>query len=120
MTAPLNGLLVIDLAQFLSGPSAALRTADLGARVIKIERPDGGDICRTLYLSDTDLAGDSTLFHAINRNKQSLAADLKDPTDARRVHRLIDRADVVIQNFRYGVAEQQGSDRRRSGRAILG
>jgi len=108
VTAPLDGLLVIDMAQFLSGPSAALRLADLGARVIKVERPDGGDICRTLYLSDTDVAGDSTLFHAINRNKQSLAADLKDPTDARRVHRLIDRADVVIQNFRPGVAERLG------------
>ena len=108
MTAPLDGLLVIDMAQFLSGPSAALRLGDLGARVIKVERPGSGDICRTLYLSDTDIAGDSTLFHAINRNKQSLAADLKAPRDARRVHRLIDRADVVIQNFRPGVAERLG------------
>lgn len=108
MTGPLAGLLVIDMAQFLSGPSAALRLADLGARVIKVERPDGGDICRTLYLSDTDIAGDSTLFHAINRNKEGFAADLKDPADARRVHRLIDRADIVIQNFRPGVAERLG------------
>jgi crotonobetainyl-CoA:carnitine CoA-transferase CaiB-like acyl-CoA transferase len=108
MTAPLDGLLVVDMAQFLSGPSAALRLGDLGARVIKVERPGSGDICRTLYLSDTDIAGDSTLFHAINRNKQSLAADLKAPRDARRVHRLIDRADVVIQNFRPGVAERLG------------
>jgi crotonobetainyl-CoA:carnitine CoA-transferase CaiB-like acyl-CoA transferase len=108
MTAPLDGLLVIDMAQFLSGPSAALRLGDLGARVIKIERPGSGDICRTLYLSDTDVAGDSTLFHAINRNKQSLAADLKDARDAARVHRLIERADVVIQNFRPGVAERLG------------
>ncbi|WP_066587667.1 CaiB/BaiF CoA transferase family protein [Sphingomonas pruni] len=124
MTAPLDGLLVIDMAQFLSGPSAALRLADLGARVIKVERPDGGDICRTLYLSDTDVAGDSTLFHAINRNKQSLAADLKDPLDARRVHRLIDRADVVIQNFRPGVAERLGFGpaalRARNPRLIVG
>jgi len=124
MTAPLAGLLVIDMAQFLSGPSAALRLADLGARVIKVERPDGGDICRTLYLSDTDLAGDSTLFHAINRNKQSLAADLKHPTDARRVHRLIDQADVVIQNFRPGVAERLGFGpaalRARNPRLIVG
>jgi crotonobetainyl-CoA:carnitine CoA-transferase CaiB-like acyl-CoA transferase len=65
--APLDGLLVIDMAQFLSGPSAALRLADMGARVIKVERPGTGDICRTLYLSDTDIAGDSTLFHAIYR-----------------------------------------------------
>lgn len=108
MSGPLNGLLVVDMAQFLSGPSAALRLGDLGARVIKVERPGSGDICRTLYLSDTDVAGDSTLFHAINRNKQSLAADLKDPRDAARVHRLIAQADVVIQNFRPGVAERLG------------
>ena len=108
MTAPLDGLLVIDMAQFLSGPSAALRLGDLGARVIKVERPGSGDICRTLYLSDTDVEGDSTLFHAINRNKQSLAADLKEPRDAARVHRLIERADVVIQNFRPGVADRLG------------
>jgi len=124
MTAPLDGLLVIDMAQFLSGPSAALRLADLGARVIKVERPGSGDICRTLYLSDTDVAGDSTLFHAINRNKQSLAADLKEPADARRVHRLIDQADVVIQNFRPGVAERLGFGpaalRARNPRLIVG
>ena len=81
MTAPLDGLLVLDLAQFLSGPSAALRLGDLGARVIKVERPGSGDICRTLYLTDTDVWGDSTLFHAINRNKESLAIDLKHPDD---------------------------------------
>ena len=105
---PLEGLLVVDMAQFLSGPSAALRLADMGARVIKVERPGSGDICRTLYLSDTDIAGDSTLFHAINRNKQSLAADLKDPDDLARVRRLLARADVVIQNYRPGVAERLG------------
>ncbi|MGN6820211.1 MAG: CaiB/BaiF CoA transferase family protein [Sphingomonas sp.] len=124
MTAPLDGLLVVDMAQFLSGPSAALRLADLGARVIKVERPDGGDICRTLYLSDTDVGGDSTLFHAINRNKQSLAADLKDATDARRVHRVIDQADVVIQNIRPGVAARLGFGpealRARNSRLIVG
>ena len=105
---PLEGMLVIDMAQFLSGPSAALRLADMGARVIKVERPGSGDICRTLYLSDTDIAGDSTLFHAINRNKESLAADLKDPAEIERVRRLLGRADVVIQNYRPGVAERLG------------
>ncbi len=108
MTAPLAGLLVVDMAQFLSGPSAALRLADLGARVIKVERPGSGDICRSLYLSDTDVEGDSTLFHAINRNKESLAVDLKDADDARMLRRLIARADVVIQNFRPGVADRLG------------
>ncbi|MDA7416097.1 CaiB/BaiF CoA-transferase family protein [Xenophilus arseniciresistens] len=108
MTAPLAGLLVLDLAQFLSGPSAALRLGDLGARVIKVERPGSGDICRTLYLTDTDVGGDSTLFHAINRNKESLALDLKAPEDMAALKRLIARADVLIQNFRPGVIERLG------------
>jgi len=106
--APLAGLLVIDLAQFLSGPSAALRLADLGARVIKIERPGTGDICRTLYLTDTDVGGDSTLFHAINRSKESIALDLKHPDDLAALKQLVGQADVLIQNFRPGVIERLG------------
>lgn len=106
--APLEGLLVLDLAQFLSGPSAALRLADLGARVIKVERPGSGDICRTLYLTDTDVGGDSTLFHAINRNKESLAIDLKKGEDLAALKQLIARADVLIQNFRPGVIDRLG------------
>jgi len=105
---PLEGLLVIDMAQFLSGPSAALRLADLGARVIKVERPGIGDICRTLYLSDTEIGGDSTLFHAINRNKEYLALDYRNPADREALLRLAGRADVVIQNFRPGVADRLG------------
>jgi CoA:oxalate CoA-transferase len=107
---PLSGLLVLDMAQFLSGPSAALRLGDLGARVIKIERPGGGDICRQLYLTDTDIGGDSTLFHAINRNKESFAADLKSSADLDAVRALIARADVLIQNFRPGVIQRLGLD----------
>jgi CoA:oxalate CoA-transferase len=107
-TMPLDGLLVLDMSQFLSGPSAALRLADLGARVIKVERPDGGDLCRRLYLTDTEIGGDSTLFHAINRGKESFAADLKQPADLAALWRLIDRADVLIQNFRPGVIERIG------------
>ena len=107
---PLEGLLVLDFSQFLAGPSAALRLADLGARVIKIERPDGGDLCRRLYISNLELEGDSTLFHSINRNKESFAADLKDSDDRRRVLALMARADVVIQNFRPGVMARLGLD----------
>jgi crotonobetainyl-CoA:carnitine CoA-transferase CaiB-like acyl-CoA transferase len=107
---PLEGLLVLDFAQFLSGPSAALRLADLGARVIKIERPGRGDLCRQLYISNLELDGDSTLFHSINRNKQSFAADLKNADDLASVRRLIERADVLIQNFRPGVMEKIGLD----------
>lgn len=105
---PLEGLLVLDFAQFLAAPWAATRLADLGARVIKIERPGTGDICRQLYISNLSLDGDSTLFHSINRNKQSFAADLKNPADLAAVKQLIARADVMIQNFRPGVMERIG------------
>ena len=107
---PLDGLIVLDMSQFLSGPYAALRLADLGARVIKIERPDGGDLCRRLYLTDTEIGGDSTLFHAINRGKESFAADMKNPQDLAALRHLIGRADVLIQNFRPGVIERIGLD----------
>ena len=106
----LAGLTVIDLSQFLSGPYCSLRLLDLGARVIKVERPDGGDLSRRLYLSDTDVDGDSTLFHAINRGKESLAIDLKNADDLAFLRTLIARADVVIQNFRPGVIERLGLD----------
>ncbi|WP_028548349.1 CaiB/BaiF CoA transferase family protein [Paenibacillus sp. UNC451MF] len=105
---PLEGLLVLDFAQFLSGPSAALRLADLGARVIKVERPDGGDLCRRLYVSNLELDGDSTLFHSINRNKESISANLKNPDDLKLIRTLIEKADVMIQNFRPGVMERIG------------
>jgi crotonobetainyl-CoA:carnitine CoA-transferase CaiB-like acyl-CoA transferase len=105
---PLAGLVVLDFAQFLAGPSCALRLADLGADVIKVERPQGGDLCRQLYVADQALDGDSALFHTINRNKRSLAADLKSPTDLAMVKELIARADVMIHNFRPGVMERLG------------
>jgi crotonobetainyl-CoA:carnitine CoA-transferase CaiB-like acyl-CoA transferase len=107
---PLTGLVVIDMSQFLSGPYCSLRLLDLGARVIKIERPDGGDLSRRLYLSDTEIGGDSTIFHAINRGKESLAIDLKDAADLAALRGLIAKADVLIQNFRPGVIERLGLD----------
>lgn len=121
---PLEGLTVLDFSQFLAGPSAALRLADMGARVIKIERPNSGDLGRQLYISDLAIDGDSTLFHSINRNKQSFAADLKDESDRRVILRLISRADVMIQNFRPGVIERLGLDyesiRRSNPRLVYG
>jgi CoA:oxalate CoA-transferase len=107
---PLDGLTVLDMSQFLSGPYCSLRLMDLGARVIKIERPDGGDLSRRLYLSDTEIGGDSTIFHAINRGKESFAVDLKNADDLAALRRLIERADVLIQNFRPGVIERLGLD----------
>lgn len=105
---PLHGILVLDFSQFLSGSLATLRLADMGARVVKIERPGAGDLGRTIYLSDTDVHGENTLFHAINRNKESYAADLKNPSDLDKLRRLITRADVMVQNFRPGVMERLG------------
>ena len=106
----LSGILVLDMSQFLAGPMAALRLGDLGARIIKIERPDGGDLCRRLYLSDTEIGGDSTLFHAINRGKESFAVNMKDDGDLQELRALIAKADVIIQNFRPGVIERLGLD----------
>jgi CoA:oxalate CoA-transferase len=105
---PLDGILVVDLSQFLSGPCASLRLADLGARVIKVEKPVTGDLCRQLYVSDVRLDGESTVFHAINRNKESFVADLKTPEQREQVRKLIRRADVVMHNFRPGVIERLG------------
>jgi CoA:oxalate CoA-transferase len=106
----LEDIIVIDFSQFLSGPSAALRLADMGAQVIKIERPGNGDICRQLYVSDVMIEGESTIFHAINRNKQSYAADLKDADDLEKVKQLLAKADVMMHNFRPGVMERIGLD----------
>lgn len=107
---PLSGVRVLDLGQFLSAPSATLRLADLGADVLKVERPGGGDICRSLYISDCVIDGDSSLFHAINRNKRSVAIDLKDPESRPAIERLIRESDVVVVNYRPGVAARLGVD----------
>ncbi|WP_413110284.1 CaiB/BaiF CoA transferase family protein [Thaumasiovibrio sp. DFM-14] len=104
----LDGLTVLDFSQFLSGPSAALRLADLGARVIKVEKPEQGDICRKLYVAKQKIAGDSTIFHAINRNKEGISIDLKSAKGLRNAKVLIQQADVMIQNFRPGVIERLG------------
>lgn len=106
----LQDILVVDFSQFLSGPSASLSLADFGAEVIKIEKPGTGDICRELYVSDVVIDGESSIFHAINRNKKSYAADLKSPDDVSRIKKLIKKADVVMHNFRPGVMERLGFD----------
>lgn len=105
---PLAGVTVLDFSQFLAGPSCALRLSDLGARVIKVERRQGGDASRALFLADMAFDQDSALFHAINRGKQSYAADLKDPADLAAVMRLVERADVLIHNFRPGIMDRLG------------
>lgn len=107
---PLEDYLVIDFSQFLSGPSAGLKLADMGARVIKIEKKGSGDICRQLYTSNVIMNGESSVFHAINRNKESFAADIKDEHDRRQIEALVKQADVMIHNFRPGVMERLGFD----------
>ena len=105
---PLDGMLVLDFSQFLAGPVAAMRLADLGARVIKIERPGTGDIGRTLAFAGLESDGDTLSFHIMNRNKESFAADLKSSEGLAEVWKLVAKADVIIQNFRPGVIERLG------------
>lgn len=108
MDLPLKGLLVLEFSQYLSGPSAGLRLADLGARVIKIERPGKGDAGRKLAIKNLWVDDSSLLFHSINRNKESVAADLKNTSDLELVKTLLKKADVLIHNFRPGVMEKTG------------
>ncbi|MGZ0153518.1 CaiB/BaiF CoA transferase family protein [Kribbella sp. WER1] len=110
MELPLDGVLVLDFSQFLAGPVAALRLADLGARVVKVERPVTGEIGRTLAFAGRWADGDTVSFHAMNRNKEAVVADLKDPADLDAVRGLVARADVLLHNFRPGVMERIGLD----------
>jgi CoA:oxalate CoA-transferase len=107
---PLEGLVVLEFCQFLAGPSAGLKLADLGARVIKIERPIKGEACRQLSIKDLFVDDSSLLFHTINRNKESFAADLKNPEDLILIKKLIAKADIMTHNFRPGVMEKIGLD----------
>ena len=107
---PLDGIRVLDFSQFLAGPVAALRLADLGATVIKVERPVVGDIGRNLAFAGRRFDGDTVSFHAMNRNKLGVTADLKDPHDLEWIRRLIMTADVLIENFRPGVMARIGLD----------
>ena len=108
MTLPLEGITVVEFSQYLAGPYAGLRLADLGARVLKIERPSGGDPCRQLALKNILIDGDSIVFHAVNRGKESVTADLKRAEDLAFAKQLIARADVLTHNFRPGVMEKLG------------
>jgi len=104
MHKPLEGLLVVSLEQAVAAPYCSSRLADAGARVIKIERPEG-DFARAY---DTAAAGLSSYFVWLNRGKQSLVADIKSPGDAALLHRILARADVFIQNLAPGAAARSG------------
>ncbi len=110
MQLPLKGVTILEFSQYLSGPCAGLRLADLGARVIKIERPGKGDACRQLAIKNLWVDESSLLFHTINRNKESFVADLKNADDLVFVRQLIANADVMMHNFRPSVMEGLGLD----------
>lgn len=106
MRTPLEDLLVIDLTRALAGPYCTMMLGDLGARIIKIETPDGGDDTRGW--GPPFINGESSYFLGINRNKESLTLNLKQP-DAREVlRRLLGRADVLVENFRAGTMDRFG------------
>lgn len=107
---PLKGITVLEFSQYLSGPSAGLRLADLGARVIKIERPGTGEAGRKLAIKDLWVDDNSLLFHTINRNKESFTANLKSAEDLAIIKKLIAKADVLIHNFRPEVMGKNGLD----------
>jgi itaconate CoA-transferase len=102
---PLAGITVVSLEQAVAAPFAARQLGDLGARVIKVERPDGGDFARGY---DKAVDGQSAYFVWLNRNKESLSLDLKQEAAREALHRLVERADVFIQNLAPGAVERLG------------
>jgi formyl-CoA transferase/CoA:oxalate CoA-transferase len=108
MTLPLAGYRVLELAHLIAGPVCGMYLADMGADVVKIEQPTGGDASRTTY--GTHYGGESAVFVTVNRNKRSAAIDLARPEGRAAFERLVTRADVVIEAYRGGVAERLGID----------
>jgi crotonobetainyl-CoA:carnitine CoA-transferase CaiB-like acyl-CoA transferase len=105
---PLAGLRVIDASQMLAGPIAAMRLGDLGADVIKLEPPGTGEWTRTHGFANATVGGESTAVLGLNRNKRSLALDLKTEEGLAALHAVLTDADVFLQNFRVGTAERLG------------
>src|SRR3954469_12113085 len=93
----LDGLLVVDFTRVVAGPACTQTLADFGAKVIKIENPDGGDDTRSY--EHADLAGESAAFLSLNRNKPGIALDLTKPAACDIARELIARADIVVENF---------------------
>ena len=115
-TGPLAGTLVVDLTRALAGPHAAQMLGDLGARVIKVETPDGGDESRGWgppFVQPEGGERESTYFLSCNRNKESIALDLKAEDGKDVLTRLVGRADVLLENFRPGVLDRLGFSARR-------
>jgi crotonobetainyl-CoA:carnitine CoA-transferase CaiB-like acyl-CoA transferase len=113
---PLHGLMVVDLTRALAGPHAAMMLGDLGADVVKVENPDGGDDTRGWgppFVEPVDGARESTYFLCTNRNKKSVTLDLKDDAGKAALGALIARADVLMENFRPGVLDRLGFSQQR-------
>ena len=106
-TAPLSGIRILDLTRVLAGPFATMTLGDLGAEVIKVERPGAGDESRG-WGPPFDARGESAYYLSINRNKLSITLDLDMPQDAGLILTLIERADAVLDNFRPGTLEARG------------
>lgn len=106
MPAPLSGITVVSIEQAVAAPFATRQLADLGARIIKIERPDGGDFARGY---DATVGGLSSYFVWLNRSKESLTLDLKRPAGQDILARLLERADVFVQNLAPGAADRIGA-----------
>src|SRR5215208_4083995 len=107
-TGPLAGLTVLDLTRVLSGPYCTMLLADMGARVIKIEQPGRGD--ETRAWGPPFVSGESAYFLSINRNKESVTLDFKNPEGRAILDRLIAKSDVVVENFRPGTLARIGLD----------
>jgi crotonobetainyl-CoA:carnitine CoA-transferase CaiB-like acyl-CoA transferase len=115
-SGPLSGLTVVDLTRALAGPHAAMMLGDLGANVIKVENPDGGDDTRGWgppFVDPLDGDRESTYFLCANRNKKSVTLDLKDDAGKTALWDLIRRADVLMENFRPGVLDRLGFSHQR-------
>ena len=104
-SGPLSGITVVDLSRILAGPYCTLLMAEMGARVIKVEPPKGGDDARAY---GPFVNGKSTYFASVNRGKESIALDLKKDDDRRLFEKLLEKADVVVENFRPGTMEKLG------------
>ncbi|HEX6053124.1 MAG TPA: CoA transferase [Gemmatimonadaceae bacterium] len=109
MRAPLNGIRILDLTRVLAGPLATMTLGDLGAQVIKVERPGIGDETRA-WGPPFDERGESAYYLAVNRNKLSIALDLDDAADIQTLSSLLHEADAVLDNFRPGTLERRGID----------
>ena len=106
---PLSGVTVVEIGHSIAAPFAGMVLGELGADVIKVENPNGGDACRGWGPPFAAEDGAATCFHAVNRAKRGITIDLGDPEEAARLRALIlERADVVVHNLKFGALDRYG------------